>query len=216
MNIKNNKKAAMFGLDARIALAIFGALSVISGAALYKAVQKANIVRYAAFYQEFAKAYEAFYLDTGTHVSKACYLANNNPAIPGWQGPYLGEYISVSSDCSTGSVKLKEPFEDKNIYNTVGTNASFLWEGHNATWADIGTFITNNQCPSDPTTTNGCSKYYKMSMIDSGFNQLSDFTDFADALDEYIDNGDGSTKGDFRYGIHFNSYVWAYRIMPIN
>lgn len=31
------KKGAMFGLDARIALAIFGALSVISGAALYSA-----------------------------------------------------------------------------------------------------------------------------------------------------------------------------------
>ena len=39
LNLKN-KKAAMFGLDARIALAIFGALSVISGAALYSAIQQ--------------------------------------------------------------------------------------------------------------------------------------------------------------------------------
>tara|TARA_Y100001960_G_scaffold319101_1_gene389950 strand:- start:3597 stop:3728 length:132 start_codon:yes stop_codon:yes gene_type:complete len=36
------KKAAMFGLDARIALAIFGALSVISGAVLYSAIQDAK------------------------------------------------------------------------------------------------------------------------------------------------------------------------------
>lgn len=36
------KKAAMFGLDARIALVIFGALSVISGAALYSAIGNAT------------------------------------------------------------------------------------------------------------------------------------------------------------------------------
>ena len=33
------KRGAMFGLDARIALAIFGALLVISSAALYSAIQ---------------------------------------------------------------------------------------------------------------------------------------------------------------------------------
>ena len=36
------KKGAMFGLDARIALAIFGALSVISGAALYSAIKESK------------------------------------------------------------------------------------------------------------------------------------------------------------------------------
>ena len=38
------KKGAMFGLDARISLAIFGALSVISGAALYSAIQDSKSV----------------------------------------------------------------------------------------------------------------------------------------------------------------------------
>lgn len=38
-------KGAMFGLDARIALAIFGALSVISGAALYSAIQESSTVK---------------------------------------------------------------------------------------------------------------------------------------------------------------------------
>ncbi len=41
------KKAAMFGLDARIALVIFGALSVISGAALYSAIQQAKTTAFA-------------------------------------------------------------------------------------------------------------------------------------------------------------------------
>ncbi len=36
-------RGAMFGLDARIALAIFGALSVISGAALYSAIKESRI-----------------------------------------------------------------------------------------------------------------------------------------------------------------------------
>jgi len=34
--MKYSKKAAMFGLDARVALAIFGALSVITGAFRYQ------------------------------------------------------------------------------------------------------------------------------------------------------------------------------------
>tara|TARA_Y100001960_G_C14595815_1_gene788039 strand:- start:886 stop:1026 length:141 start_codon:yes stop_codon:yes gene_type:complete len=37
------KKGAMFGIDARIALAIFGALSAISGAALYSAIQQSKV-----------------------------------------------------------------------------------------------------------------------------------------------------------------------------
>lgn len=48
IEFKFNKKSAMFGLDARIALAIFGALSVITGAALYSAINKANVIAAAA------------------------------------------------------------------------------------------------------------------------------------------------------------------------
>tara|TARA_Y100001960_G_scaffold323342_1_gene401616 strand:- start:381 stop:521 length:141 start_codon:yes stop_codon:yes gene_type:complete len=43
--IKMFNKGAMFGLDARIALAIFGALSVISSAALYSAIQEADVFK---------------------------------------------------------------------------------------------------------------------------------------------------------------------------
>ncbi len=42
---KQLNKGAMFGLDARIALAIFGALSVISGAALYSAIKQAKVTQ---------------------------------------------------------------------------------------------------------------------------------------------------------------------------
>tara|TARA_Y100001960_G_scaffold333703_1_gene440401 strand:+ start:58 stop:294 length:237 start_codon:yes stop_codon:yes gene_type:complete len=60
-----NKKAAMFGLDARIALAIFGTLSVISGAALYSAIQDAKAMALLTEMREVTKAWEQFYLDTG-------------------------------------------------------------------------------------------------------------------------------------------------------
>jgi hypothetical protein len=39
------KKGAMFGLDARIALAIFGALSVISGASLYSEIKLKIVIK---------------------------------------------------------------------------------------------------------------------------------------------------------------------------
>ena len=63
------KKGAMFGLDARIALAIFGALSVISGAALYSAIQSAKAEQYRQYFVELVKASEAYYLDTGSQLS---------------------------------------------------------------------------------------------------------------------------------------------------
>ena len=58
-------KGAMFGLDARIALAIFGALSVISGAALYSAIQNSKVTAAITEMNEVGKAWEAHYLDTG-------------------------------------------------------------------------------------------------------------------------------------------------------
>lgn len=96
-----NKKAAMFGLDARIALAIFGALSVISGAALYSAIQDAKVTSLLADMNEMGKAYEQYYLDTGTDLvshdtvnlrSKDLVV---NPTVTGWQGPYINYAVSA-------------------------------------------------------------------------------------------------------------------------
>jgi type II secretory pathway pseudopilin PulG len=90
------KRGAMFGLDARIALAIFGALSVISGAALYSAIQNAKVTALTADISEVQKALEAFYLDTGTTPSAIIngymdltQMIDNDDSIQGWNGPYL-------------------------------------------------------------------------------------------------------------------------------
>ena len=97
------KKGAMFGLDARIALAIFGALSVISGAALYSAIQESKAVSLLTEMREVGKAYEQYFLDTGSNPSfvssdlslptgyfyKIENLVNNIDNKSGWAGPYL-------------------------------------------------------------------------------------------------------------------------------
>tara|TARA_Y100000588_G_C13822126_1_gene739865 strand:- start:5 stop:610 length:606 start_codon:yes stop_codon:yes gene_type:complete len=95
--LKNNKKGAMFGLDARIALAIFGALSVISGAALYSAIRNVNVVQSIADLNEISKAIEQYMLDTYSDLPinslpvsvRSSELVNNVANYSRWKGPYL-------------------------------------------------------------------------------------------------------------------------------
>lgn len=105
------KKGAIFGLDARIALAIFGALSVISGAALYSAIQQSKTVSLLATMEEAGKAYYAYYLDTGVELPyydtsgnmwdvSASELISSSKT--NWQGPYLPN--EISSDPKTLSI----------------------------------------------------------------------------------------------------------------
>ena len=89
------KQGAMFGLDARIALAIFGALSVISGAALYSAIQNAKVTSLLTEIKEVEKAIEAYVLDTGSDIElKTGITAYGSRELlsgtkSGWKGPYL-------------------------------------------------------------------------------------------------------------------------------
>ena len=98
------KKGAMFGLDARIALAIFGALSVISGAALYSAIQQSKVISIVNQISELTSAIEAYYLDTGEFIRKIEDVNNllpnkayalgavdlvENSGVKGWNGPYI-------------------------------------------------------------------------------------------------------------------------------
>ena len=92
----NLNKGAMFGLDARIALAIFGALSVISGAALYSAIQESKAVALLSDMNEFSKAVESYFLDTGVYPPSDAATSNlnisgltENNGVSGWNGPYI-------------------------------------------------------------------------------------------------------------------------------
>jgi len=116
------KKGAMFGLDARIALAIFGALSVISGAALYSAIQEAKVTSLITEINEVGKAYNAYRLDVGSNVGTLGGVSDPNDEMVrfkdlidssaiGWKGPYL----SYQEDSVNGIGYLK-----KEGYNTFG------------------------------------------------------------------------------------------------
>lgn len=59
----NFKKAAMFGLDARIALAIFGALSIITGASLYSVLNKTKAKTVLTDLENIGKAFEQYFID---------------------------------------------------------------------------------------------------------------------------------------------------------
>jgi hypothetical protein len=124
----NLKKAAMFGLDARIALAIFGALSVISGAALYSAIQNAKVTAVVTEIKEFEKSIEALYIDLGYLVNMSSdtykangwhrpdirYLTTNTANLPYWNGPYL-----TPAYISTDNLRFADGYEIKYSSNSI-------------------------------------------------------------------------------------------------
>ncbi|HAG52318.1 MAG TPA: hypothetical protein DCL21_00855 [Alphaproteobacteria bacterium] len=128
-----NKKGAMFGLDARIALAIFGALSVISGAALYTAIQEAKVTRTLTQLTEVEKAVESFLLDTGhlPGISGAMYNVHElyeDTGDTGWSGPYLSlDYDKVNRNIiykglsSSGDGRIEKYESDTWGVDTDGT-----------------------------------------------------------------------------------------------
>tara|TARA_Y100001960_G_C14777149_1_gene884011 strand:+ start:1775 stop:2356 length:582 start_codon:yes stop_codon:yes gene_type:complete len=140
------KKAAMFGLDARIALAIFGALSVISGAALYSAIEQSKLTAQLVSYKEIEKAIEQYYLDTGslpplstttsTTDLSAYALVEKPSGVTGWNGPYLSYEKYASGDAlmlngSRFALMYKEP---SNSLTGTCTKSSaecmvFIWYG---------------------------------------------------------------------------------------
>ena len=115
------KKGAMFGLDARIALAIFGALSVISGAALYSAIKNTKATSLLTEAKEVAKSYEAYYIDTGSDLAISAdntaalmlsHLKQHN--ITGWKGPYTS--LDKSSDNEHTLLSILYPNSKIHVY----------------------------------------------------------------------------------------------------
>ena len=125
-------KGAMFGLDARIALAIFGALSVISGAALYNAIQDSKVTAILAELREVEKSIEAYYLDTGKLVSpfdardlKILELIENSENVQGWNGPYtsLSQYSTENKLNPAFGVRMSLTYRDKASGSTTCTKS---------------------------------------------------------------------------------------------
>ena len=178
-----NRKGAMFGLDARIALAIFGALSVISGAALYSAIQNSKATALLADLNEFGKAWESYYLDTGSdlprltgvaplpHLAKVADLTSS--AVSGWKGPYT-------------SLKVKT--SNTNVLTKLNNNDEYIIiYAKDTDWGVSGNdWYPTHICDSS----NPC--YAWVHVKGTG-------VDVGTAIDEIVDGGDGADKGKFRY-----------------
>ncbi len=85
-----NQKGAMFGLDARVALAIFGGLSVIAGAAVFGTISETRVTALITEFDNVSKGYINYVFDTG--VDTATFddmLADPGSPVVNWSGPYL-------------------------------------------------------------------------------------------------------------------------------
>jgi type II secretory pathway pseudopilin PulG len=205
--MKNNKKAAMFGLDARIALAIFGALSVISGAALFSAIQNAKTEQWRQYFEELNKANEAYYLDTGstfplqssaTGVLLGGYLLQNGAPSSTWKGPYLeGTYQASNIISDTFTAKID---------STAYIFPAVLRQ--NSDW-------TSNALFADEICVIGSADCAEWSMLYTGTNasSITKLQEVFTQLDNLVDNGDGALKGKVRYNTDNNEYL-MYKGMP--
>ena len=184
--IKIYKKGAMFGLDARIALAIFGALSVISGAALYSAIQTAKAEQARQMFIKFAKASEAYYLDNYSYLPisddtvQIYELAEDSKSLPTWKGPYVDEEKNFNG---------LQNFFTKNIHSLVYFKIYLL---KSSDWPDS----TNmHSCVKDSPDCSEWITLYNNFVTEAHDKMKSLFY----ILDDLVDNSDGSTTGNVRY-----------------
>lgn len=88
LNKFKNQKGAMFGLDARVALAIFGGLSVIAGAAVFSTISETNVTAMTTEFDNISKGYINFVFNTGVDTVTFDDLLSDSGDV-GWSGPYL-------------------------------------------------------------------------------------------------------------------------------
>jgi len=200
--IKIYKKGAMFGLDARIALAIFGALSVISGAALYSAIQSAKTEQARQMFIKFAKASEAYYLDNYSYLPISddtvhiYELAEDSKSLATWKGPYVDEEKNFNG---------LQNFFTKNIHSLVYFKIYLL---KSSDWPDS----TNmHSCVKDSPD---CSEW--ITLYNNFFPEAHDKMKLLfNNLDKLIDNSDGATTGNIRYRhVNGSSFHLFYKGMP--
>jgi type II secretory pathway pseudopilin PulG len=187
------QQGAMFGLDARIALAIFGALSVISGAALYSAIQSAKVERVNQGFSEIYKATEAYYLDNFKNLPQnpdsgsfyGIYLSDlieNRELLSTWNGPY------INGDAAN-------PHLENNLSKEVDPGSfinSYLFKS--SAWGDFTPSEMNCSAVGDA----DCSSW--IGLFSGGtVNGQAKLDNLFNKLDNKIDGGDGESSGKIRY-----------------
>ena len=202
-------KGAMFGLDARIALAIFGALSVISGAALYSAIQESKVTALLVDMQELAKAYESYLIDTGSELPTNDVLNHNsavlvNPSIlpkDGYKGPY------ISYPTGKESTAPHDMYVNYSQYNAI-LFFSRLKSGDFPSSSTLNNIITTYKC----TDSSNCSMYVSLRAATADISNS-----ILKSLDILIDGTDSRLTGNFKYVYDTGStlvYTY-YKVRPV-
>ena len=180
----------MFGLDARIALAIFGALSVISGAALYSAIQQSKFTALLVDLNEIGKAYESYLLDVGSNppfidtinLNTAALVDGSISGSNSWRGSYIsgtprkvGASV-INVDLMRGSLNI--------VLTKAKTGAWSTWTG--------GALVCTDKSE--------CAIYARIHPVD---------LELAKALDEYVDGTIDAKTGKVKYEAS-SSYIYVY------
>ena len=85
-----SQRGALFGLDARLALAIFAGLSVVAGITLFDTIRQTDATALTSEFDTMAKATTNFFFDTNSAPGEFSELyEDGSPAIAGWNGPYI-------------------------------------------------------------------------------------------------------------------------------
>lgn len=184
------KKGAMFGLDARIALAIFGAISVISGASLYSAIQSTKAEQSRQNLEELNKSVIQYYLDhnkrlvlnnTGSGYYEIGNLVENLYNSNLWKGPYI-EYNKGSDSLSLNASNIIGFSTDINRYMQ-------LIKGKSSTW---------NTSPSC-SNFNDCGQWFLIrSSTVNETNRNEAYAKYK-SLDDLVDSNDGELAGKVRW-----------------
>jgi len=88
-NMLKSQKGAMFGLDARIALAIFGILSAGAGTMIFGIIAESRATALTRELDSVEQAYTNFVFDTGINTTTFTDLTDDSNVTNGWDGPYF-------------------------------------------------------------------------------------------------------------------------------
>lgn len=118
-SVSRNQRGAMFGLDARVALAIFGGLSAIAGTAVFSAVRDTRVTGVLTEFDNISKGYINHVFDTGVDITQD---ASVTPGVDG----------------GTGTAGFKNLYRNAN--NTLNWNGPYITIATNLHPAGYGQF----------------------------------------------------------------------------
>jgi hypothetical protein len=151
INSGHGQRGAMFGLDARIALAIFSLLAVVAGVAMVTNLSDSRAKGLAAELAETGKAIEAFHADvqddifmvliepTEARAFQALYdntVVDENRNYRGkWNGPYVRAAGNVHPEFGEQSIQKRLADHTQNCDASEGL--CFLWLVYSRVKPDI-------------------------------------------------------------------------------